>query len=129
VCGTHPAITTLEAVTVSCATSSDEETTMTAEELIEWRERHVPHVLIDVREPSEHAAERIDRAVLMPLGSLASAIDALPRDRPVVVHCRTGGRSARAVAMLRAKGIDARNLAGGIEAWRRNDRVRATAKR
>jgi rhodanese-related sulfurtransferase len=46
-------------------------------------------------------------------------IDMLPRDRPVVVHCRTGGRSARAVAMLRAKGIDARNLAGGIEAWRR----------
>jgi adenylyltransferase/sulfurtransferase len=118
VCGTHPVITTLSAVTVSCAAPAGEDT-MTVDELIAWRERQVPHVLIDVREPSEHAVDRIERATLMPLGSLASMIETLPRDRPVVVHCRTGGRSARAVAMLRAKGIDARNLAGGIEAWRR----------
>jgi adenylyltransferase/sulfurtransferase len=118
VCGTHPTITTLESVTVSCAAPAKEET-MTVDELVAWRERQVPHVLIDVREPSEHALDRIERATLMPLGSLASMIDMLPRDRPVVVHCRTGARSARAVAMLRAKGIDARNLAGGIEAWRR----------
>ncbi len=118
VCGSHPAITALSAVTVSCATPTSGDT-MTVDELIGWRARQLPHVLIDVREPSEHAVERIDRAVLMPLGSLASMIETLPRDRPVVVHCRTGGRSARAVAMLCAKGIDARNLAGGIEAWRR----------
>jgi adenylyltransferase/sulfurtransferase len=121
VCGARPTITTLEAVTVSCAVPVNEETTMTVEELLAWRVRQVPHVLIDVREPSEHAVDRIERATLMPLGSLASTIDALPRDRPVVVHCRTGARSARAVAMLRAKGIDARNLAGGLEAWRRAD--------
>jgi adenylyltransferase/sulfurtransferase len=118
-CGARPTITTLKAVTVSCAVPVNEETTMTVEELLAWRVRQVPHVLIDVREPSEHAVDCIERATLMPLGSLASTIDALPRDRPVVVHCRTGARSARAVAMLRAKGIDARNLAGGIEAWRR----------
>ena len=74
-------------------------------------------MLIDVREPSEHAAARIEGAVLMPLGSLTGRLSELPAGVPVVVHCQSGGRSARAVQMLRAKGFEAYNLTGGIRAW------------
>ena len=73
-----------------------------------------PHVLVDVREPSEHAAGAIDGAVLIPLGQLASRVDELPPGPPIVVYCQSGGRSARAVAMLRELGREAHNLVGGI---------------
>ena len=46
----------------------------------------------------------------------------LPRDRPIVVHCQMGGRSAKVTAQLRARGYDARNLTGGIQAWLRHIR-------
>jgi adenylyltransferase/sulfurtransferase len=92
---------------------------MTAEELRRWRAEARPHVLVDVREPAEHAAARIDGAVLIPLGQLPRRWRELPRDRPIVVHCQSGGRSALAVAALRVGGFDARNLSGGILAWER----------
>lgn len=91
--------------------------TMTVDELIEWRRNAHPHVLIDVREPSEHATSRIDGARLIPLRQLQSQVSTLPKDRPIVVHCAVGGRSAVAVAMLKVQGFDARNLSGGIRAW------------
>ncbi|HEX5068934.1 MAG TPA: molybdopterin-synthase adenylyltransferase MoeB [Vicinamibacterales bacterium] len=90
---------------------------MTVDELIEWRRDARPHVLIDVREPSEHATSRIEGARLIPLRQLQSQVSTLPKDRPVVVHCAVGGRSAIAVAMLKVQGFDARNLSGGIRAW------------
>ena len=90
---------------------------MTADELDAWRREGRRHALVDVREPFEHAASHIDGAMLIPLGSIMANVEIIPADRPVVVHCKSGGRSARAVAMLRARGIDARNLAGGIDAW------------
>lgn len=92
---------------------------MTVDELHQWRESGHPHMLIDVREPFEHAAANIDGAVLIPMGEVMSQLDALPTDRPVVVQCQSGGRSARVTAALRAKGYDAVNLAGGIQAWKR----------
>ena len=55
--------------------------------------------------------------MLIPLGTLPDRLSEIPKDRPVVVHCRSGARSARAVAMLRAEGYDAHNLVGGILAW------------
>ena len=91
---------------------------MTVEELDEWRREQRPHLLIDVREPSEHATSRIDGAQLIPLRQLQSHVKNLPKDQPIVVHCQSGGRSAVAVAMLRVQGFDARNLAGGIKAWK-----------
>jgi adenylyltransferase/sulfurtransferase len=75
-------------------------------------------VLIDVREPSEHAEDRIEGAVLIPLAKALVSPGKLPDDRPIVVHCRSGGRSAVAVATLKLRGYDARNLSGGILAWR-----------
>jgi len=91
---------------------------MTVEELDQWRRENQAHLLIDVRESSEHAASRIDGARLIPLLQLQGAVKSLPKDQPIVVHCQSGGRSAIAVAMLRVQGFDARNLAGGIKAWK-----------
>jgi adenylyltransferase/sulfurtransferase len=92
---------------------------MTVEELRQWRQERRPHLLIDVREPSEHAIARIDGAQLIPLRQLQSHVKSLPKDQTIVVHCQTGGRSAIAVAMLKVQGFDARNLSGGIKAWKR----------
>jgi sulfur-carrier protein adenylyltransferase/sulfurtransferase len=74
-------------------------------------------LLIDVREPHEHAYARIAGARLIPLATLSSAVAELPRDSDIVVYCHHGVRSAHAVAFLRSAGIAARNLAGGIDRW------------
>ena len=90
---------------------------MTVDELRRWRTEGRPHLLIDVREPSEHAVNRIEGALLVPLRQLAGQLGALPKDQPVVVHCKSGGRSAIAVAIMKVAGYDAYNLSGGIQAW------------
>jgi adenylyltransferase/sulfurtransferase len=90
---------------------------MTADQLRQWRADGTPHVLIDVREPSEHAVNRIDGAILIPLRQLPGRLSEIPKGQPVVVHCKMGGRSAIAVGMLKLAGYDAHNLKGGIQAW------------
>jgi adenylyltransferase/sulfurtransferase len=116
VCGSHPSIRELAVYDAICARASPEDEISVAE-LRSWRDEGRPHVLVDVREPAEHAASRIDGALLIPLAALSSRLGMVPSDRPVVVHCHSGDRSARAVALLRAKGYDARNLTGGIREW------------
>lgn len=75
-------------------------------------------LLIDCREADEFAAARIPGAVLVPLSRFADDVDAvLEPGRAVLVQCRSGGRSARATAYLRSRGVDASNVAGGILAW------------
>jgi adenylyltransferase/sulfurtransferase len=116
VCGDHPTIHELIAYDRVCETQTTG-SNMTVEELLKWRADGTPHFLVDVREPSEYAVSQIDGALLIPLGTLQDQLDKLPTDRPIVVHCRSGARSARAVAVLRAEGYDAHNLVGGILAW------------
>jgi molybdopterin/thiamine biosynthesis adenylyltransferase/rhodanese-related sulfurtransferase len=115
VCGDAPTIRTLVAYAEACETRAEGD--MTVEELHQWRRDRRSHVLVDVREPSEAAICKIEGSLLVPLSSLPNRIADLPTDRPIVVHCKLGGRSARATAMLRAKGFDAHNLSGGIAAW------------
>jgi rhodanese-related sulfurtransferase len=75
-------------------------------------------MLVDVRERSEYAEARIPGSVLIPLGELPARLAEVPADRDVYVHCRMGGRSARAVDYLRTFGRpNAYNVTGGIEAW------------
>jgi adenylyltransferase/sulfurtransferase len=77
--------------------------------------------IIDVREPHEWEIGRIDGARLIPLASLDSRLHELSRDREIVVHCKAGGRSAKAVRRLRAAGFTrVWNLAGGIQRWSRD---------
>lgn len=74
--------------------------------------------LIDVREPHEWEIARIPGARLIPLGSLAEALPTLDRSKEIVVHCKGGGRSARAVRQLLDAGfVNVANLAGGITRW------------
>jgi adenylyltransferase/sulfurtransferase len=116
VCGDAPTIRELVAYADTCETPVTG-VDMTVDELDRWRREGLPHVLLDVREPSEAAICRIEGATLVPIRTLGEHLDRLPTDRPVVVHCKSGGRSSRATAMLRSKGFDARNLTGGITAW------------
>jgi adenylyltransferase/sulfurtransferase len=74
--------------------------------------------LIDVREPHEWEIARIDGARLVPLGDLVGALPTLDSAREIVVHCKGGVRSAKAVRQLQAAGFRrVANLAGGILRW------------
>ena len=74
--------------------------------------------LVDVREPHEWAASRIEGATLIPLGELPARLAELDARLPVVAYCQRGTRSRRAAEILRAAGFsDVRSLAGGIERW------------
>lgn len=74
--------------------------------------------LLDVREPFEWEAGRIEGAVHIPLQQvLDGRTEALDTDRPVVIYCRTANRSEVARLMLEARGFEAHVMAGGSEAW------------
>jgi phage shock protein E len=72
--------------------------------------------LLDVRTDEEWAAGHLDAAMHVPIASLETRLDEIPRDHPVVVYCASGVRSARATEMLRSAGYDARDL-GGMRRW------------
>ena len=75
--------------------------------------------LIDVREPDENAFAKIDGSALIPLGQIVNRKDELDESRPAVIHCKMGGRSAKAIEALQTAGYkgELKNLAGGITAW------------
>jgi len=75
-------------------------------------------LLVDVREPDEHAAHAIPGAVLLPLADLLADPARLDGDGPLVLHCAGGGRSAQALRALLEQGrTDVVHLRGGIAAW------------
>src|SRR5688500_6476832 len=77
-------------------------------------------VLLDTREPHEYAEAHLEGGVLVPPAEVLSRIDEVVPDRRqrVLVYCRTGARSARAVHQLQEAGYEnVANVAGGIEAW------------
>jgi rhodanese-related sulfurtransferase len=73
--------------------------------------------LIDVRQSEEHDAGRIAGDRLIELSSLPVQAETIDRDRPVILYCRSGARSAMATAALSQAGYDAHNLAGGLLDW------------
>ena len=92
----------------------------TVDELKRMLDANAPVFVLDVREPQEFQICRIPGTTLIPLGQLPGRIAEVPAaaaGRPIVVHCKMGGRSAKAVALLRDQGIAATNLTGGILAW------------
>jgi rhodanese-related sulfurtransferase len=76
--------------------------------------------LVDVREPYEWEAGRIEGARHVPLPDLAAYAQTIDPGRPVVFVCRVGGRSAMAADAFRRAGFDAYNLSGGVLAWERS---------
>ena len=125
VCGDQPTITQPIDYEGFCGiskapTNVSDVPTMTVHELKELRDAGDDHFLLDVREPHEQAICRIDGATLIPLGELENRTSELPNCKRILVHCKSGGRSARAVSKLRELGFEnVWNVSGGIIAWAR----------
>jgi rhodanese-related sulfurtransferase len=73
--------------------------------------------VLDVRQADEYEAGHVPGAVLVPLDQLEARQAEVPSDAPVLVICKSGGRSAKAVQYLAPLGVDATNVAGGTMAW------------
>jgi len=73
--------------------------------------------VVDVRTPEERPDGVIEGDVLIPLDELSQRAAEIDPARPALIYCRSGSRSAMAVAALRTAGYDAHNLAGGMLAW------------
>ena len=119
VCGENPTIFSPIDYEQFCGARDEEAIPkMSANELKQKMDAREPFELIDVRETYEYEIARIDGARLIPLGEIAERADELRRDRPIVVHCHSGRRSAEAVRLLQQRGFgNIYNLEGGIDAW------------
>ncbi len=74
--------------------------------------------LLDVREPDEYAAGHIPGITLIPMGEVAARLAELPRDKEIIVTCRTGNRSSQVADLLREQGFtNVHNMTGGIVTW------------
>ncbi|GAB5390115.1 MAG: hypothetical protein Alpg2KO_30830 [Alphaproteobacteria bacterium] len=86
--------------------------------LHKMREAGEMHQLVDVREGWELEIAALDGADHIPMGEVVDRMAELSRDKPLVIMCRSGGRSGNVVGYLRSQGFDnATNLAGGILDW------------
>jgi molybdopterin/thiamine biosynthesis adenylyltransferase/rhodanese-related sulfurtransferase len=102
----------------NCTTPTDSMDSITTKDLRTLLANDFKGVLIDVREPDEHAVAHIEGSVLIPLNTLPEHVDSLPKDREILIHCKAGGRSARAVQFLLDHGFhDVKNVSGGMDAW------------
>ena len=130
VCGPRATVTELIDYEAFCGTISQEaadaarESTISVVDLkrmLDARERgEDDFILIDVREPNEYEIVSIPGAVLIPKGQFldGSALAGLPADKRVVLHCKVGGRSAEALAVVKGAGFaDAVHVGGGVLAW------------
>jgi len=96
------------------------DSTITVSDLVDWQRSGKDFLLVDVREPAEYEIVRIPGSVLIPKGEILSgeALARLPQDRQIVLHCKSGARSAEALAALKAAGFrNAVHVQGGVLAW------------
>jgi sulfur-carrier protein adenylyltransferase/sulfurtransferase len=126
VCGKNPTITELIDYEEFCGTVSEDAqkaaagSTITATELKDMLDHGEDIFLIDVREPNEYEIVSIPGAVLIPKGEFLSgaALERLPQDKRIVLHCKSGQRSAEALAVVKDAGFsDAVHVGGGVLAW------------
>src|SRR5215212_4851922 len=107
-------------VVSDAAAEAAAESTITPRELRDMIDSGKPVSLIDVREQVEWDINRIQGAQLIPKGEFESgeALSEIPQDKPVVLHCKSGARSAEALAVLHQAGFrDAVHVGGGVLAW------------
>jgi rhodanese-related sulfurtransferase len=130
ICGDNPTVTELIDYEAFCGAISEEAADAAADSTISvtqlermLKERESGErdfVLVDVREPNEYEINQIPGSVLIPKGEFlnGNALGQLPNDKPVVLHCKTGVRSAEALAVLKGAGYsDAVHVGGGVVAW------------
>ena len=115
-CGLRPQPTEAEAVNQATNQQMEE---ITATELKSRLDSGDDLQIIDVREPNEYEIARLERSKLIPLGQVVNRMDEIDQSRETVVHCKMGGRSAKAIEALKKAGYTGRliNLKGGITAW------------
>ena len=121
-CGDHPDLLSVAnaqtTAAATCNSPSDTMNSITTTELRALLGGNFTGLLIDVREPDEHAIAHIEGARLIPLKTLPAMLDQLPRDRDIYIHCKSGMRSAKAVGILQERGFTrVQNVTGGIDAW------------
>ena len=120
VCGDKPTITAPIDYEAFCGLKEKPVSTIpeiSVEDLKAKIDKKENFVLLDVREPHEYEIAKIPGSKLIPLGELDKRVGELDKKAKLIVHCKMGGRSARAVQFLRAQGFDATNVAGGIHDW------------
>jgi molybdopterin/thiamine biosynthesis adenylyltransferase/rhodanese-related sulfurtransferase len=131
VCGENPTITELIDYEGFCGTPAyegsafrrDQDTALeqSVQEIKARLDAGEPLLLLDVREPYELAISHLERAVNIPYSQVSTRWTEIPRDRPVVVFCHIGVRSANLIEALRGQGYtNLINMAGGIDAWSRD---------
>lgn len=124
----RPAITNLIDYEQLCGVShhgvatSDSMESVSVQELKQLMDSGEALVLVDVRNPSEAEVAEIPGAELIPLsliesGEAVERIRSIAEGKSLFIHCKLGGRSAKAVQLLKIKGIKAVNVSGGIDAW------------
>jgi adenylyltransferase/sulfurtransferase len=122
VCGENPTIRSPIDYEQFCGTRSardrDGVATISVHELKEKMEGNGGLAVVDVREDFEYEIARIEGSKLIPVGELPTRFEELPKDKEIIVLCKSGTRSAYAVQLLRAAGfLRAYSLKGGIDAW------------
>ncbi|PYV04396.1 MAG: molybdenum cofactor biosynthesis protein MoeB [Acidobacteria bacterium] len=124
VCGAHPSVTKLIDYEQFCGIRGEEHVPetkvpeITAPEVKKMMDERKPFVLVDVREPHEFQICRIPGSTLIPLGDVPKRMHELNSADEIVVHCRSGIRSAQAVELLMKAGFrKIHNLKGGVLAW------------
>ena len=126
VCGKNPTVTELIDYDAFCGAVSEEAaeavvgSTITATDLKGMLDRGDNIFLVDVREPNEYEIVSIPGATLIPKGEFLSgaALEKLPQDKRVVLHCKSGARSAECLAIVKDAGFsDAVHVGGGVLAW------------
>ncbi len=126
VCGKNPTITELIDYEAFCGAVSDEAqeavqgSTITARDLKTMMDNGDNIFVVDVREPNEYEIVSIPGATLIPKGEFLSgaALEKLPQDKRIVLHCKSGARSAEALAVVKDAGFsDAVHVGGGVLAW------------
>lgn len=121
-CGDHPEILSVSnpetTASATCATTPEHMDSITTTELRDILSNGFDGLLIDVREPDEYQVAHIEGSQLIPLKTLPEHLEILPKDREILIHCKAGGRSAKAVQLLLDHGfVRVKNVAGGIDAW------------
>lgn len=126
-CGKNPTQTELlEDYEAFCGAVSDEaaeavrDSTISVHDLKAMQDRDDDIFLVDVREPNEYEIVAIPGATLIPKGEFlnGSALERLPQDKKIVLHCKSGVRSAEALAVVKNAGFgDAVHVGGGVLAW------------
>ena len=122
-CGVNPTITGLIDYDQFCGVSKTDAhepigDSITATELKALRDAGKAPFLLDVRNPPEIEICRIEGSTVIPLPELPARLAELDRNVPMVVHCKSGARSQKAIALLREAGFSKlTNLSGGILAW------------